>query len=281
MRKHLLAISLLFVATFNQVFATGDPNDCEGCKDPALFNRMPGFYIYNYEELDFNRFDFPLGFDKMQTIEGHHYYFDYYANDGIKLPSGLQIVANYTNAAKVIGGEKIYEYEDGGNHYVTLKIVKNNTEIWVMVDAGSGGMYKVNMVEKQSMEQDVVADAESLVKGIRETGKASVYGIYFDSGQSEIKKESEKTIFEIARMLKANPNLKLYVVGHTDNVGTFDFNVKLSQARATAVVNALVNTSGITASRLVPFGAGPTSPVMSNTTADGQAKNRRVELVAQ
>jgi len=71
------------------------------------------------------------------------------------------------------------------------------------------------------------------------------------------------------------------VVGHTDNAGTFDHNVKLSQARAAAVVEALVKKNGIAGTRLTPFGAGPTSPVASNATEEGKAQNRRVELVAQ
>jgi OOP family OmpA-OmpF porin len=162
-----------------------------------------------------------------------------------------------------------------------LKVVKNSVEVWVLVEAASNGMYKVNVVEKQMMKQDVEANAESLAGIIKETGKAAVYGIYFDTGKSEIKAESEPTIQEIAKLLKANPALKLYVVGHTDNVGAFDYNIKLSQSRAAAVVDALTKKNGIAASRLTPFGAGPTSPVASNQTEDGRAKNRRVELVAQ
>ena len=82
-------------------------------------------------------------------------------------------------------------------------------------------------------------------------------------------------------MLKADPKLKLYVVGHTDNVGDFDYNIKLSQARAAAVVRSLVSKHGIEASRLTAFGDGPTAPVASNNSEEGRAKNRRVELVAQ
>jgi len=70
------------------------------------------------------------------------------------------------------------------------------------------------------------------------------------------------------------------VVGHTDNVGQFDYNIKLSQQRAASVVQALVG-KGISTSRLTPFGAGPAAPVTSNNAEEGRAKNRRVELVAQ
>ena len=81
--------------------------------------------------------------------------------------------------------------------------------------------------------------------------------------------------------VKADPALKLFVVGHTDTVGQFAHNVQLSQARAGAVVNALVAKHGIATARLIPFGCGPTVPVAVNTSEDGRAKNRRVELVAQ
>ena len=281
--KRIFGILLLIfcLTAMNQVFAASDPNDSEGCKDPVLFSRMPGFYITNCQDIDFDRFEFPVGPTRNQTVEGHHYYIDYYANDDIKIPSGLQIMSNYINAAKAIGGEKIYEFEDGGTQYVTLKVIKNNAEVWVMVEGANNGMYKVNIVEKKMMKQDVVANAESLAGIINETGKAAVYGIYFDTGKSDIKPESEPTLNEIAKLLQKNSTLKLYVVGHTDNVGTFDSNIKLSQSRAASVVNALVSKHGIAASRLTPFGAGPTAPVASNKNEEGRAKNRRVELVAQ
>jgi OmpA-OmpF porin, OOP family len=283
MMKRILGIVLLVLCLvpLHQVLAAGDPNDAEGSKDPALFSRMPGFYIYNYQELDFDRYNFPVGPDKTQAVEGRHYNVNYYANEGIKMPSGLQITRNYTNAAKSIGGKLVYEFEDGGRYYVTLKVVKNNAEVWAFVEGSGNGMYQIHIIEKQLMNQDVVANAENLAGSINETGKATVYGIYFDTDKSEMKPESEPAISEIVKLLKADPKLKLYVVGHTDNIGAFNYNIKLSQARAAAVVSALVNKHGIAAERLTPFGAGPTAPVASNRSEEGRAKNRRVELVAQ
>jgi OmpA-OmpF porin, OOP family len=81
--------------------------------------------------------------------------------------------------------------------------------------------------------------------------------------------------------LKADPNLKLHVVGHTDNTGIFSENMRLSMDRAVAVVNALVSQFSVNAARLNACGDGPTSPVASNDTEDGRALNRRVELVKQ
>jgi OmpA-OmpF porin, OOP family len=275
-----LLLSMLFFIPLLPAIAWSDPDDFSGSKDPAIFSRMPGFYITNYRELDFNTFEFPISPGKAQTLEGHHIYIDYYAKENTKAPSGLQVTRNYANAAQSIGGSIVYEFEDGGTQYIILKVVKNDTETWAQVEGANNGMYRVNIIEMKTMRQDVVADAESMAGSILQTGKASVYGIYFDTGRSEIKPESEPSINEIVKLLKSDPSLKIYVVGHTDTVGAFDYNVKLSQARASAVVNALTSRHGIVASRLVPFGAGPTAPVASNENEDGRARNRRVDLVS-
>ena len=283
MFKSILGIwfLLLCITPLHPVLAASDRNDYAGSKDPALFSRMPGFYISNYQELDFDRFEFPVESGIKQTVEGHHYYVDYYINEGVKLPSGLQIIQNYINAAKAVGGKTVYEYEDGGTQYVTLKIGKDNVEFWALIGGAGNGMYKVNIIEKQMMKQEVVANADIMAGSIKETGRIALYGIYFDTDKAEIKPASEPALVEVVKMLTADPTLKLYVVGHTDNAGQFSHNIKLSQDRAAAVVKALVSRHGIEASRLTPFGDGPTAPVASNKSEEGRAKNRRVELVAQ
>ena len=255
--------------------------DQEGCKDPALFTRMPNFHIYRCEDRQFDKFEFRVSSEKNQTIEGHFLYVNYYLNDNAQTPGGIQVVRNYTNAVKKIGGQIVYEYDDGGIEISTMKLVKNGAEVWAVVSAGGNGMYTINIIEKEAMNQDVVADANSMAGSIKETGKVAVYGIYFDTGKSVLKPESQGTLEQISKLLKADLNLKLYVVGHTDNVGIFDTNIKLSNDRAIAVVNALVSKFSVNAARLKAFGDGPTSPVASNDKEEGRALNRRVELVKQ
>jgi outer membrane protein OmpA-like peptidoglycan-associated protein len=131
------------------------------------------------------------------------------------------------------------------------------------------------------MNQDIEANANVFSNDIRATGHAAVYGIFFDTGKTELKPESEQAIAEIGKLLQADANLKVYVVGHTDNVGTLEGNMKLSQGRADAVVQALVGKHGIAAARLKAGGVGPLAPVASNDAEEGRAKNRRVELVKQ
>jgi outer membrane protein OmpA-like peptidoglycan-associated protein len=109
-------------------------------------------------------------------------------------------------------------------------------------------------VEKGIMKQDVVANAEAMGKDINTTGHVSIYGIYFDTGKSEIKPESDAAISEIAKLLKNDGALKVYVVGHTDNAGSFETNMKLSKDRADAVANALSAKYEIAAARMKAYG---------------------------
>ena len=125
----------------------------------------------------------------------------------------------------------------------------------------------------------VTVSASEMATGIANTGSVALYGILFDFNSATVKPESMPTLEEIAKLLKGDPNLRLLVVGHTDNVGTFDFNKDLSQRRAAAVVQTLTSKFTVDAKRLTPFGVSFASPVASNKTDDGRAKNRRVQLV--
>jgi OOP family OmpA-OmpF porin len=276
----MLAIGLL-LCPLKMALAQSDPSDAAGSQDPPPFSRMLNFHIYSYDMTEFDRYEFPTAPGKTEAVEGRTYRVIYYLNEGNPTPSGLQIVRNYTNAAKAIGGQVVYEYEDGGTQYATLRVAKDGAESWAYVGGASNGMYNVTVVVKEPMKQDVVADAKTLAASIRDTGRAALYGIYFDTGKWVIKPESAPSLKEIAKLLQADPKLKIYVVGHTDNQGALDMNMKLSKDRGDAVVRALTGEYGVAAARLQAFGVGPLSPVASNLTEEGRAKNRRVELVAQ
>ncbi|HEX9802440.1 MAG TPA: OmpA family protein, partial [Gammaproteobacteria bacterium] len=114
---------------------------------------------------------------------------------------------------------------------------------------------------------------------IESTGSVALYGILFDSDRATLRQESRPTLDEIAKLLKGEPKLKLLVVGHTDNVGSFTYNMDLSRQRAEAVAAELTHRYGIAASRLHPVGISFASPVASNRSEEGRARNRRVELV--
>lgn len=140
----------------------------------------------------------------------------------------------------------------------------------------------VEVVEPRAMEKRMAMVSAAEIGGnLASQGKAIFYGIQFDFDKADIKPESEPQLAEMAKFLKASPSLRAYVIGHTDNKGTLDYNVKLSNQRADAVVKALAARYGIDAKRLTARGLGPLAPVATNRTEDGQAKNRRVELVEQ
>src|SRR6185295_3597345 len=109
-------------------------------------------------------------------------------------------------------------------------------------------------------------------------GRVAVYGIQFDTGKATIKAESEAVLNEIDKLLLARADLKLNIEGHTDNVGAKAANLTLSGQRATAV-QAWLGAHGIEAARLTVRGFGDSKPVADNSSDEGRAKNRRVELV--
>ena len=135
-------------------------------------------------------------------------------------------------------------------------------------------------IEPKSREHKMVSvSADDMAKSIASTGKIALYGIYFDTGKSAVKPESKPTLDQIAALLKAQPSLKLGVVGYTDNIGGAASNLTLSKRRADAVVTSLIEDYAVAGARLTSSGAGMGSPLAGNNTEAGRAKNRRVELV--
>lgn len=270
-----LALALLLLAPS---LALATPPDAKGCADHPLFTRLPNHFIYRCSGAQFDAYKFRVGEGRKyreESIEGRLtqiiYNFDKAA--GVP-PSRLQVLRNYQEAAKAIGGEVLNEY-DGRT---TLKIAKDGAEYWAEASE-YGHAVTLRVVERKAMMQDVVANADAFAKDITATGHVAVYGIYFDTGLAALKPESAPALAEIAKLLAAQPDLKLRLVGHTDAVGALDFNMKLSQARAEAAMAALTSQHGVSASRLTAHGVGPLAPVASNAAEDGRAKNRRVELV--
>jgi outer membrane protein OmpA-like peptidoglycan-associated protein len=152
---------------------------------------------------------------------------------------------------------------------------------WIEEDVTNGGNYKQHILIETQLTQDVVANAAALSSGLAATGHTVVKGILFDTGKADVKPESAPALGEVAKMLRENAAFKVYVVGHTDNVGGLAANLDLSRRRAAAVVQVLTAQYGVPADRFSAFGAGPYSPLASNDSEDGRALNRRVELVKQ
>ncbi len=250
--------------------------------------------------------------ESQQKLEGKVYNISYRGNKG---RSSLEVYRNYFKELNAVGFKPLFQcankgcggrnfnhavvpYQGGfsenyddqryyaghlkrpeGDVYVSLYVVRNYSE---------GGQRKdmiftrLDVIELKGMEQRMVrVNAAEMNKGLNADGKIALYGIYFDHDKAVVKPESGPTLTEIAKLLKRNPKLKLWVVGHTDNVGKFDYNRKLSRERAKAVVKVLREKHGVAKGRLRSGGVGYLAPVASNKTEKGRALNRRVELIEQ
>lgn len=169
--------------------------------------------------------------------------------------------------------------------YVAATLARPEGDIYVgvkvLINGYSTGGTVLNVVELEGMQSDLVTvkSADTIKTDIGSTGHSPIYGVYFDTGKAVVKPESDPTLAEIAKLLAANPDMKIHVVGHTDNVGTLAYNMTLSKQRADAVVAALVTRWKIAPARLDAAGVGSLAPVATNRSEEGRAKNRRVELV--
>jgi len=251
--------------------------DVKGGKDHPLLTRMPGYYITSSDVKEFDKYTTAYLPDAEAVWEGKVTKLAYELKQGAKQVSMVQIVRNYENALKKIGAKVLYNEE----RLLGARIAGKDATTFVHVEAfNDGNTYELVVVEQGGMKQEVMADADALSNSITATGKAEAYGIYFDTGKAMLKPESTPTLEEITKLLKQHPKMALYVVGHTDNEGSLESNLKLSADRAAAVVRALTGM-GIRGSRLKSAGLASYCPVASNRTEAGKARNRRVELVEQ
>jgi OmpA-OmpF porin, OOP family len=216
--------------------------------------------------------------------------------------SAHQVFKTYESLVKGLGGVTVFEGNGGdmsgarvefrdkrhrnpvydGDEMGIYMVRTPEREIWVEgyvpQHYGREGTYFLTVVEKKLLEVKAsLLPAEEMKKELDAKGHVALY-INFDFDKADIKPESQPILDQIVKLLKNNPSLNLTVEGHTDNVGTPPYNKKLSDARAKSVVGALT-AQGIDALRLKAVGYGQDKPIADNSTDDGRAKNRRVELV--
>jgi OOP family OmpA-OmpF porin len=238
------------------------------------------------------------------TLEVSKSYEDEFLNSGFEIiykGSGKELDDGYGRFMKEVYGTNIgsavMEYHLPASHdYRYLAVKKNEadgsstyvTGLFAKIRDVWGSRYakpsevitRLDLIKTKPLNKRLVlVKAEEMPNLLGAAGKVVLYGILFDFNKTEIKPESQDTILEIAKFLESNSNSKLVVTGHTDNVGTFEFNRELSQRRADAVVNYLVDKHKIAKARLLAFGASFAAPVAANESEEGKAKNRRVELV--
>lgn len=127
----------------------------------------------------------------------------------------------------------------------------------------------------------IAAGGRDLYDALQQDGRVATQGILFDTGSDALRPESTPTLKEIGEMLRDHPDLRLVIEGHTDSVGEDDANRALSERRANAVRDFLLEKYTIAPDRLSAEGLGESRPVADNATAEGRQQNRRVELVRQ
>lgn len=158
--------------------------------------------------------------------------------------------------------------EAGRESFASVLVSRNNDEVTAQLVVAELGALENKMI-----------DAAAMAKGLFDAGHIALYGIYFDTDKATLKPESRPTLEQIARLLTAQPQLSVIVVGHTDSQGGYDYNLDLSRRRAEAIAAELATNFRIARTRLRTAGVGMLAPVGSNTSEAGRALNRRVELV--
>lgn len=275
------ALAVTLAACTCAAFAQADATKS---KDHPLLTRYPNSFIAEYEK-NFNAVEFAVGAKggepERKPVEGDATTILYFHKTPEKQPSPLQVIRNYQNAVKGIGGEVLYERlpREGDGGETTLKVLTGGKEVWVRVEPGIFSAptqsYKLWVVEVAAMQQ--VVSANKLLDELNRNGFVALY-INFDTGKADLKADGRATVAEIVKMLKAAPGLGIAIEGHTDNVGQPAANKALSESRARSVMAAIV-AGGIERGRLSAAGFGQERPIADNRGEEGRAKNRRVELV--
>ena len=221
--------------------------------------------------------------------------FDIHYGSALSSPMSFKVKQMYDPPQTPSFKERVYAKPDGSgrvgaldlafvvgvaDHYLVASRTAGGEERWVAVLlSGSRPYYMVEELTLEAMEEGTVTlDLATMRSEIESSGKIAIYGIHFATGSAEIEPRSADALAVIATYLQETRG-GFYIVGHTDDTGSLENNLRLSDARAAAVRQALVDTHGISASRLETRGVGPLAPVSSNTDDAGRALNRRVEIV--
>lgn len=274
--KRTILFALLLTAN---LFSLAQENNQCDTTEPSYISRMPGFVISNCEYSEFNEQEFtpeyPRGKNTSFRKSGLYRRISYEKDESVsRQVSGVQIRTNYLNAVLKAKGKSLSVNND------VFQLRYENKDVFFQIDYASDNDdqgYVLRVIEVEAMKQDIEI---SFSDAMNTDGKIALYGIFFDTGKSVIKPESASALQQVLDYLKENPSVKIVVVGHTDNTGVYAGNITLSKARAKAVKDYLV-AKGVGASRLLSEGVASLCPVSTNSTEEGRAKNRRVEIVKQ
>lgn len=274
---------MVLTASCAMLYAQNSTEDAPGCKDSKLLGRLPGCFIQTCESKEFDQAIIRTGphkeeNDAVKTMEGVVEILGFECSGKT---SPLQVVRNTGAALQKAGYQTVFNGKDESD---SLSITMRKADQWIQVSSNAGGdnnsitFYTFKAIAVSAMKQEMEATAEVIASELQSSGRMALYGINFATNSALITPESDKVLTEIVTLLKNQPDWKITVEGHTDNIGVKSANQLLSQKRAEAVVSWL-STHGVDRPRLAAAGYGDTKPVQENATEDGRSKNRRVELV--
>ncbi|HXR71261.1 MAG TPA: OmpA family protein [Acetobacteraceae bacterium] len=244
--------------------------------DYRLLGHMPGYVASKPEKRNFDKLSFTVqdGDDSHDVeVQGARYSVNYMIADNTTPASNLDIQENYRAALRALGAQILFT-DDGDT---VARLDDNGKAVWMHVNSQQTEIAVETIEEKAFQASIAPPKADALKATLDAKGHVALY-VNFDFDKATLKPDAAPVMTQVVALLKADPSLHLRVEGHTDNVGSHDYNVKLSGARADTVVKALV-AEGIAADRLSAAGIGPDKPIADNKTTEGRAKNRRVELV--
>lgn len=290
MAKHLdprtgqMAVRVLTLAMASLAWVIAAPagaQDAAGCTDPTMFpERIPKFAIASCRTVkDSDTFRWPGGEQDVMGLRSEVVY---------KVPTPAEgaspkyIASNYANAFRGIGGELLQDPAKSTlGDRLTGRVEVDGRTVWVHlrsdspVIGGNWGSYTLIVLQEDAAAQ--VVTARKMLDELNQAGFVVLY-IPFETGKWEIRPEGKAAVREIVTLLQQQPDLKVSIEGHTDNVGTPASNQTLSENRARAVLQAVL-AQGIAGERLSSAGYGQERPIADNRSEEGRANNRRVELV--
>ncbi|MEM7211633.1 MAG: OmpA family protein [Pseudomonadota bacterium] len=171
---------------------------------------------------------------------------------------------------------------DDAHASILISRVLGSIYVQIVTVEPTGKATQITKAPEPSLETQDVAperpDDLNLMAKLQTEGHVQLDGVEFATGGAQLSEVSASALDGIAAVLKSQPGLDIVIVGHSDNEGGLDPNIALSRSRANAVLEALAER-GVSRDQLQARGIGYLSPLVSNATAEGRARNRRVEIV--
>ena len=244
--------------------------------DYRLIGHMPN-YVASPVEMKNDKVDFHVDTDeggKDLSISGKVLRIAYTPKGGMQPNSDIEIQSNYRQRLQELGAQFFSTTDD---RRTTARLEDQGTTLWITLYSQETEIDLTVVEEKPIQSVDGPAKADTLKSALDKDGHVAL-SIHFDFNKATLIPDAKAVIDQVLALLKSDATLKLEIDGHTDNIGTREANAKLSQQRAAAVVAALTQ-AGIAPARLSSNGYGAEQPIEKNETAEGRARNRRVELV--